>query len=1075
MKRTMKKIVCLLIITALSTVLVEAGPVSEQAAQASAEAFLASRGKQVTSLSCAPVRRGIGEAEKATGVNGEAGANVGAVPYYVFNVSGDGGFVVVSGDDRTTPILGYADAGSLSEASMPDGLSYMLELYAAELEWMDSHVGAEAAVQAPARTSAVRASILPLIQTRWNQSAPYNDQCPEITYQVQGQNVTEHAATGCVATSMAQVMYYHRGPTGATTSIPGYTTRNGKSTLSELLPITFAWNDMALTYDANSTDAAKSAVATLMRYCGQALEMNYNVSSVGGSSAYNEQIPEALKLYFGYDDGVQCVQRYHYSYTDWIDLIYNELAVSRPVIFGGQSAGGGHSFVCDGYDRDDYFHFNWGWGGSSDGYFRLSLLNPWEQGIGGSSTLDGFGYGQDAIIGIRTTNSGKAYCLCLSKIDVLSDSLTFSFDSYGFGTGQFDYAVLLFDANDVDTLKAGYNQALTFGTSKHVGVGLSRAFAARADGTYSIRTISRKYGTESWQSCHDGEAQPAHVTKAGETITVDVPVVGNSLPSAATISVTGNLTAGYEQSVTAHITGGTADYHGDLILRVNGTAVMGKQADIPAGQTVDVHFAYTPNTAGENTLALFNSRTKGTQIGSSETVTIEASDVSDAMTLSITPSFVNVDGGNLYANAARVSVSVTNPDTEYRYVGKLSCSLREYESAAQAANVNSYIDATAITKIIELEKNGGTTTFNLEYDGLTKGHFYRLRVSYHQSYVEGNETKTRLADVFTEAYEVKGGYVRYAADGTKSLSPTSNTIDCESAACVDLTDYADFNDVTVSTSTNQNCLYLLRENAETPSALSGKNVVKGNTAQSIELRDEADFFSPVSFTAEQIRYYRTFTLAANGTSGWNTLFLPFDVSTVTCEDLGTVDWFHSGGDTGKNFWLREYTGDASNTVYFEEASSLNAYTPYIIAVPDGRWGDSWRMTNRLVTFHGSNAVIEPTGIATVSGNNYTFSGNTATTTVSKAYVLNAEGSSFEYEENATTTAPFRAWFRDAEINSLALPALMIGSGSPTKLDVPVETKCVQDSAWYTIDGKRLTSRPTIPGFYIHNGQKLFIR
>ena len=299
--------------------------------------------------------------------------------------------MIVSGDDRTIAVLGYADSGSIHEDDMPDGLRYLLEGYEEQI----AHIPTDAGVQL---YRGGYTPIEPLIQTHWNQGKPYNNLCPTID--------GKHVVTGCVATSFAQLMYYHKYPTESCAPIPAYSTntqdKDGKKITLDVpaLPATtFDWDNMIDDYNpinpetgkkyVGGTDAQQAAVATLMQYCGSSVEMMYGL---GTSSAYNEAIPFALKTYFGYDGGVSHAYRKNYSYAGWVDLIYNELAARRPVILGGQAAGGGHSFICDGYDTNDhagadgdYFHMNWGWGGSSDGYFLLSVLQPWEQGIGGSS------------------------------------------------------------------------------------------------------------------------------------------------------------------------------------------------------------------------------------------------------------------------------------------------------------------------------------------------------------------------------------------------------------------------------------------------------------------------------------------------------------------------------------------------------------------------------------------------------------------------------------------------------------------------------------------------------------------
>ncbi|MBQ2128766.1 MAG: C10 family peptidase, partial [Prevotella sp.] len=154
------------------------------------------------------------------------------------------------------------------------------------------------------------------------------------------------------------------------------------------------------------TNATATAVAQLMYYCGVSVQMDYNIGSNGGSGASATDIEKALRTYFGYDETVQWLDRDAYSADNWEELVYHEISNGRPVLYAGQSTGGGHAFVCDGYRTDGFFHINWGWAGSSNDYFLLSALDPVEQGFGGSSTNTGFNSQQEAVIGIQLKGAG---------------------------------------------------------------------------------------------------------------------------------------------------------------------------------------------------------------------------------------------------------------------------------------------------------------------------------------------------------------------------------------------------------------------------------------------------------------------------------------------------------------------------------------------------------------------------------------------------------------------------------------------------------------------------------------------
>ena len=318
---------------------------------------------------------------------------------YVFGLSDAGGFVIVSNDDCTIPILGYSDSGTIDPNNMPDNMRSWLQGYAEEIAWLRAN-GINEPPQANRTNRTAKAEVSPLMKTKWNQDSPYNDLCP--VYDANG----SRSAAGCVATAYAQVMYYtetvtHNNTTTTTTvDIPGYTTSTKKIVMPAIPAGTVInWSAMTDEYDKNSTSEAKTAVANLMLCCGCAVNMNYNRES----GANTQSVVTALTNYFGYATTTQYVNRSCYTYDNWINLIYHELSNGRPVVYGGESTDRGHEFVCDGYQYDDgdRFHINWGWGGACDGYFLLSLLNPKNQGIGGSSSDSAFTLGQEAVIGIQ--------------------------------------------------------------------------------------------------------------------------------------------------------------------------------------------------------------------------------------------------------------------------------------------------------------------------------------------------------------------------------------------------------------------------------------------------------------------------------------------------------------------------------------------------------------------------------------------------------------------------------------------------------------------------------------------------
>ena len=314
-------------------------------------------------------------ATKLTDVSAEAGfANL-----YIYKA--DRGFVVMAADDRVQPILGYSLTGSFLQLDIPENVKCWLQGYSDEIQYIiDNRLSAdpEATRQWNAYAKGeplAKATVVvePLLSTQWDQGDPYNQQCPTVNGSA--------TYSGCVATSMAQIMKYWNWPIQGNNS-HSYTW-NGQSLSANFGATTYDWANMTDTYDWNSTEAEETAVATLMYHCGVSVNMDYGTD---GSGAYSTNIPSALTSYFRYNSSVSSHNKPSFNTNNFISSLKTELNNARPIQYSGSGTGGGHAFVCDGYDNSNYFHFNWGWSGMYDGYFQISNLNPGTGGSGSGST-----------------------------------------------------------------------------------------------------------------------------------------------------------------------------------------------------------------------------------------------------------------------------------------------------------------------------------------------------------------------------------------------------------------------------------------------------------------------------------------------------------------------------------------------------------------------------------------------------------------------------------------------------------------------------------------------------------------
>ena len=361
---------CMTLVTlALSSFDASAAHVDAAAARVTARSFVqqqASTGRSFKSQASSGLR--LAHAEASTVVNG-------ANDYYAFNIDG-GGWVIIAGEDRATQVLGYSNSGMLDFDNLPYNVKGLLDGYKREIEFLHTYKGNDLV---PIHTTlTATAGVDPLIPTNWGQEDPYDWQCPLLN--------GEYCVVGCVATAMAQVMYYWKFPEGSN-ALPRFYSM-GYGYVSELPATTFDYNQMMLSYchwdwdnsvlvQDTYTDAQAQAVAKLGRYCGQAVSMQY---SPEGSGAYTRDQLTAMKS-FGYRSSAQYVQKGSnwngYSTTQWESMMKTELDAGRPILYAANDSygAGGHAFICDGYDTSGMFHFNFGWYGTCDGWFVSTALN----------------------------------------------------------------------------------------------------------------------------------------------------------------------------------------------------------------------------------------------------------------------------------------------------------------------------------------------------------------------------------------------------------------------------------------------------------------------------------------------------------------------------------------------------------------------------------------------------------------------------------------------------------------------------------------------------------------------------
>lgn len=298
--------------------------------------------------------------------------------YYV-NAT-DGGWIIISAEDSTTPVIGYSDTGSIDLNKMPSHVKYFMGSYSKSIDAVrDANLQANPTVKKLWRSAGIRTKATggKLLSTAsWDQDEPYNLFCPEVTES--GRKYT--ALTGCVATSAAIILRYHRWPEKGKGTIGGYSyksdyNKNVNIPAYSIDDHVYNYDLMPLSYTKSATQAQKEAVSLLMHDLGVMFQANYNYQT--GTGAYAEDIQKALFEHMGYSGKAYHLYRNACSDAEFLKIMKAEIDADRPIPYGGSDPqNGGHQFLCDGYDAKDYIHINWGWSGDSNGYFTLTLNVP---------------------------------------------------------------------------------------------------------------------------------------------------------------------------------------------------------------------------------------------------------------------------------------------------------------------------------------------------------------------------------------------------------------------------------------------------------------------------------------------------------------------------------------------------------------------------------------------------------------------------------------------------------------------------------------------------------------------------
>ena len=1015
---------------------------------------------------------------------------------YVFNMNDKGGFVIVSNDKRTTPILGYSESGTIDPDNMPDVMKAWFQGYANEIAWAQKNIKevSETNTKTRARTRSLANPDIPyFLTTKWDQLRPYYAFCNFDDMQ---------CVTGCAATAMAQVMYYTETKAGnnsttTTAQIPAYTTKTHQFKIGYVpAGSVINWSQMISDYSGSYTGEQATAVATLMLYCGCSIKMNYGLSSSASVSA----IAVALKNYFGYSETTTHLERCKYTYTNWVKMIYNELKEGRPVLYAGQAVDNGHGFVCDGYQYDDendtdLFHINWGWSGSGDGYFVLSVLNPDQQGTGGSATNSAYTFEQEAIVGIQKVGGPDiTFPTPISSVNLTINSISLSQSSITLGesvtatvnvtnnnTVDFDGEICLYANNNkylgkIFQITAGETQDCVF------------TFTPEEGGSYSINV---KY-PNSEGTYIDSEISP-------------VPLLTVIDPTPSNLSVS-NI----------------AETSAELSWQENGSA---KSWKVAYKKVSDSDFTeVNVDTNPPYTLTGLTSKTKynvkvGTEIGG----TIWWSSTITFTTESPYPAPKNLTVSEITRTSALINWSAGSTNSyEVRY-GLIYDNLGTIPESPQLQYDN--YDNDDVKRGIG---TGSTVTWGVMYPGnlitsskLGKVEFLKTVQGTDpviiKIYCDGDDAPGTLVGTINYTPTNETGLQKVSCDidisfGQNLWITLTETGDYPMAYCTDYepnnqwvlwgntwchigdvdSDFSDcgwiirgyMNSITWTTATiNTNSYeltgltsdqdYVVQVRSNYTGGSSDWETLTFSTYEDVVLADNNDN-SDIITTHDKKKVCVSLnnrTLYKDGE--WNTLCLPFDLSAdqIANSDLAGADIraLSSGSLSGGVLTLN-FTGVGVVT-------SITAGTPYIIKWDKVNGYESADPNTRDIKNPVFNGVTIDKTKRDVSFDGGKFVGTyeSQTFTNENTSILFVGGNNLFYPKAGASIGAQRAYFQIGT-NSVRAFNLNFGDSETTEiLSTTNLTNYTNSGAWYDLSGRKLNEKPVKKGVYVQNGKKIVIK
>lgn len=1086
----MKRIILLYSFFAFCLLMVKANPVSRTQALQEAKAFLATKGIDMQTVS---------EAYKAPR---KAGAKENNPYYYIYNVGEDRGFVIVSGDDRTEKILGYVDSGSFDEENAPAPLKEWLRAYEREIESISS-------VQLPSTTTKkkviekTKKSIAPMTKSKWGYHYPFNISTPRIN--------GNSTPPGCSPVCFTQLLYYYKdyNVRAITNEIPSYSS-NGITLSAVPKGTTLDWDNMfdEYVYNGNFSSTQLNAVSNLMLYAGKAMSSIYSTSGTLTSTA---KFHTALINYFGFDEAIAFKEREYYSIDDWENIIYEELSCQRPVAYCAFSSVTGHLLLVDGYDaNNNLFHINWGWSGDCDGFFRLSVLNIYQSGnnssiIPSSTYYDKHGvwlYTVPASLGCVNTSN---HHLNAKIVSASSNTISCKFHNQSGLSGYYHYGIGFVNEDDQVVLIKQFSNTPAYLNNTNSA---SRYFSLSANnfnnagleyGTYELVPVYM-YDNEEWKVCQHESANYAIVNYSESGISSRLHSNLEDL-FVSDVELDGNGMEGMTQTINTTIVNNNND--GDVSEKIyffvsatsnKNNALDNAKIFLKNNESVVINFSFTPSQVGTYNIWIATDEYGENVIGFTQ-VEIQAGSASSLdvsnVDFKINKNYANFQNGyrSIWGNTFDVKIIGIKNDTDKPIDSKLTVWLREYDTVASSSwNYNpryvNYKDNAIFYNVDYRVEPHTADSLMVLFENLKLNTRYDIRVEYQG----GNKIIDVLPMVMLPALTT------WKADGSSiSVEPQETMTIDDDVIAVDITDATAIK--TLNVNSNPNVLYYMGASQTIPNGLENANIVKGDKAENVALRDSCDFFVPKTFTAERVSFTTIPSIGAESGSnvGWNTIALPFDVmGVVNVTDNKEIDWFHPGETTGKDFWVRgfERLDKDGDIIFADNVDEMLAYEPYLYNVPGEYWGKRRNLCGKQITFFGENATLYKDVNVGVHSSAYNLMGTTVGKSVSNAWFINPEGNAFLYAQTQDVPA-FHAYFMDnnqvfgSSVAQTDKPILRIkfqdGNNQATGITT-TESADTDKMDVYNLQGVKLATLPSangivnlnqLPkGIYMVNGKKV---